>query len=195
MKHIKLYESFNSDGEDLIFENWSGSKFKALEDYVKKNPEAKAASKRCETLYKAMEGTGTDESAIYGVFSKLKTKAELVQLIAIWDILDVNYIEAAGSGLGGILDFFTGRDDAFSKQASNKWNLYSSVMKDTLSKLAFWNKPGTPNVDAYIKHRDAFYKKHPDMKSTKLSFWLKEELNGEEIAKLNKIIKKFGIQF
>ena len=33
------------------------------------------------------------------------------------------------------------------------------------------------------------------MKSTALSYWLKEELDEEELAKVNSIIKKFGMKF
>jgi hypothetical protein len=50
-------------------------------------------------------------------------------------------------------------------------------------------------MDAWSKAREDFYKKNPELKLTKLSYWLKEELDEKELAKLNGIIKKFGMKF
>jgi hypothetical protein len=200
MKHIQLFENFTESSDQLLEVNTSDylSKASIIGKYIKENPKAKAAAENCKAIWEAMQGTGTDEAAILSVFSKLKTKAELIQIIALWDLFDFNYMSATtgGSGLGSLVwDVLSGRQDAFTKQVSNAWNRYPASIKDTLSSLDFWNKPETKNIDAWNKAREDFYKKNPKLKPTKLSYWLKEELDEEEIAKLNTVIKKFGMKF
>jgi hypothetical protein len=196
VKHIKLFEGFISESSDLLLEdNYGANKADIIAKYIKENPKAKAAAQNCKTLWHAMRGHGTDEDAILSVFSKLKTKAELVQLIALWDLFDFSYNAAGGAGLGHVWDVITGKQDAFTKQVSNAWNRYPAGIKDALSSLDFWNKPETKNMDAWNKAREDFYKKNPQLRLTKLSYWLKEELDDEEIAKLNAIVKKFGMKF
>jgi glycine betaine/choline ABC-type transport system substrate-binding protein len=69
------------------------------------------------------------------------------------------------------------------------------MMQDVLLSLKFWDKPGAVNLKAWETAREDFYKKHPELKSTKLSYWLKEELDEKELAKLNAIVKKFGVKY
>ena len=194
MKHIQLFENFTESSDQLLEGSYERIEASIIGNYIKEDPKAKAAAENCRALWKAMQGTGTDEAAILSVFSKLKTKAELIQIIALWDLFDFDYL-AGGSGLGGVWDVLSGRQDAFTKQVSNAWNRYPAAMKDTLSSMDFWNKPETKNMDAWNKAREDFYKKNPKLKQTKLSYWLKEELDEEEIAKLNTVIKKFGMKF
>jgi hypothetical protein len=195
MKHIQLFENFIESSDQLLETRYERHKASIIGKYIKENPKAKAAAENCKTLWKAMEGTGTDENAIFSVFSKLKTKAELIQIIALWDLFDFNYTTGNGSGLSGFWDGLSGRQDAFTKQISNAWNRYPALLKDTISNLDFWNKTETKNLDAWNKAREDFYKKNPELKLTKLSYWLKEELDEKELAKLNGIIKKFGMKF
>lgn len=194
MKHIQLFENFIESSDQLLETKYERRKASIIGKYIKENPKAKAAAENCKTLWKAMEGTGTDENAIFSVFSKLKTKTELIQIIALWDLFDFNYI-SNGSGLGGFWEGLSGRQDAFTKQVSNAWNRYPALLKDTISNLDFWNSGESKNMDAWNKAREDFYKKNPELKLTKLSYWLKEELDEKELAKLNGIIKKFGMKF
>jgi hypothetical protein len=196
MKYIKLYETFDSSAEPILEDAYNRNKVAVIAKYIKDNPAAKQAAENCKTLWKAMQGTGTDEDAIFSVFSKIKTKAELIQLMALWDLFDFNYSSGGGSGLAFFGELVSGRVDAFSKQVSNRWNIFPAMMKDVISSMNFWKKDGgTGNVEAYWKAREEFYKKNPNLRLTKLSYWLKEELNEEELAKLNGIVKKFGVKF
>ena len=194
MKHIQLFENFIESSDQLLETKYERRKASIIGKYIKENPKAKAAAENCKTLWRAMKGTGTDENAIFSVFSKLKTKTELIQIIALWDLFDFNYI-SNGSGLGGFWEGLSGRQDAFTKQVSNAWNRYPALLKDTISNLDFWNSGESKNMDAWNKAREDFYKKNPELKLTKLSYWLKEELDEKELAKLNGIIKKFGMKF
>ena len=190
MKHIKLFEAF-SDEHGVL--NELGSKEsdpKVIVDFFKKNPKAKQAAGNCKALLKAMRGTGTDEDAVYAVFSKIKTKEELIELSSIWDLLGLEYDKY--QGIGSLIPALIGTPDAFTKHVSNQWKLYPLTIKDIFSS---WDKNEHKNVNAYYKAREDYYKKNPNMKSTALSYWLKEELDEEELAKVNSIIKKFGMKF
>jgi hypothetical protein len=158
-----------------------------------------------------LDGLGTDEDAIYSVFTKIKSKEELVKLIALWDVMGRDYdISDVTEFFKTIVNFFAGRGDAFEKEISNKWNLFPLQMKDQFNGMfgfvtgkdkQKYTEYGTqghvagPLVTGYLKAREDFFKKFPAKKSTALSYWLREELDEEALAKVNGIIKKFGVQF
>lgn len=200
MKHVKLFEDFLFEGGPVIATQGQEviTVTKQIADYIKKSPTAKTSVQYCMTLMKAMGGSGTDEAAIFSVFSKIKTKGEMVHLIAIWDMCDYNY-NAEGQNilvayLKALSKMFTGKLGEFEKKVSGRLDKMGSWAKDTLNSLDFWNKADTRATDAYWKARAAWYKKYPNQRETSLFYWLREDLNEEELAKLNGMIKKFGMK-
>jgi hypothetical protein len=209
MKHITLFENYSSH----LFEeedNRLTQTAEMIQEYIKKNPQGKIVAKSCLELFKAMDGLGTDEDAIYSVFTKIKSKEELVQLIAIWDVVGGDYDKSDITEIfKSVGNFFAGRGDAYAKEISNRWNMFSLGMKDfykgmlgTLTgdkqkytEYGTKGKDAGPLVTGYLKAREDFFKKYPAKKSTSLSYWLREELDEEALAKVNGIIKKFGVQF
>ena len=143
-----------------------------------------------------MDRFGTDEAAIFSVFSKIKTKGEMIQLMAIWDMNGWSYgnVSTNAADLRYFINFLTGRDDAYGKKVSNRINLLGRKMKDLFITPGFWNSPSSPAADAYMKARAEWFKKNPSQQKTNLFYWLREELDTEELAKLNGIIKKFGMK-
>ena len=214
MKHITLFENyFESDNSSQLFEGIGEALRIFTEDlqkYVKNNPQGKLIANSCLELFKAMDGLGTDEDAVYSVFAKIKSKEELAKLIALWDIMDRTYKKSdIAEMIRSLGNLMAGRGDAFAKEISNKWNMFPLAMKDHFNgmfgfatggdkqKYTEYAKGHTagPLVTGYLKAREDFFKKYPAKKSTSLSYWLREELDEEALAKVNGMIKKFGIQF
>jgi len=193
MKHVKLFE-------DFLFEDDPGaiSLTKQIVDLIKKSPKAIKSVEYCNTLAKAMAGSGTDEAAIFSVFSKIKTKGEMIQILAIWDMLGYNYDVSGQGSLTSTLrvlgKLIMGTLDAYDKKVSGRLDQMGRWAKDTFNSLDFWNKADTRATDAYYKERAAWYKKYPSQLSTSLFYWLREDLNEEELAKINGMIKKFGMK-
>jgi hypothetical protein len=199
MKHVKLFEDFLFEG-DPVPAGW-GRKGIPMStkvfDYIKKSPKAIKSVQYCNTLLKAMAGKGTDEAAIFSVFSKIKTKGELIQIMAIWDMCDYNYEGAVNGDVAAFSrmgNFLTGKFDAYDKKFSGRLDQMGRWAKDTFNSLDFWNKADTRATDAYYKERAAWFKKNPSQQKTSLFYWLREDLNEEELAKLNGMIKKFGMK-
>lgn len=191
MKHIFEFEAFS-----LHEENTVKTAFKNLEEFIQKNPTGKKLAEDCQKLVKAMRGAGTDEDAIMDVFKSIKSKDELVKLLALWDSMDINYEKSAQDFFTGLYKTFSGQSGSYEKTVKNRWNLVSSGMRDVFSNLDFWNAPsGSPEVQKYLAIRKAWYDKNPNMKETSLSYWLKEELDESELKELNDILKKFGFSF
>jgi hypothetical protein len=204
MKHVRLFEEFlgfespkeiqrNAEKEEEERYKTASKKIDAI---IKKSPKAKLSVQYCDTLRNAMAGDGTDEDKIFSVFSKIKTKGEMIQIMAIWDMCDYNYDKAGGifAGFGtAVKGFFTG-DNAYDKKVSGRLDKMGRWAKDTLNSLDFWNKADTRATDAYYKERAAWFKKNPTQQKTSLFYWLREDLNEEELAKLNGMIKKFGMK-
>jgi len=214
MKHITLFENYFESDSSHLSEGIGRAKqlfTEDLQEYVKKNPQGKIIANSCLELFKAMDGLGTDEDAIDQVFTKIKSKEELVKLIALWDVMGRDYDKSDITEIfKSIGNFFAGRGDAFEKEISNKWNLFPLGMKDQFNGMfgfvtgkdkQKYTEYGTqghvagPLVTGYLKAREDFFKKFPAKKSTALSYWLREELDEEALAKVNGIIKKFGVQF
>ena len=208
MKHITLFENyFESDNSSQLFEgNGEGWRIftEYLQKYVKNNPQGKIVANSCLELFQAMDGLGTDEDAVYSVFAKIKSKEELAKLIALWDVMGRDYETSdVAEMIRSLGNLMAGRGDAFAKEISNKWNLFPLAMKDTFSGMfdfdSGWGKKKVyatgPLVTGYLKARADFFKKYPAKASTSLSYWLREELDEEDLAKVNGMIKKFGIQF
>ena len=211
MKHIKLFENyFESDNSSQLFEGDSEKAvIESLQKYLKNDPQGKLVADSCLELFKAMDGLGTDEDAIYSVFTKIKSKEELAKLIALWDIMDREYEKSDFTEIfKSVGNFISGRRDAFAKEISNRWNMFPLAMKDHFNGMFGFvtgNKQkyteyakghvAGPLVTGYLKAREDFFKKFPAKKSTALSYWLREELDEEALAKVNGIIKKFGVQF
>ena len=200
MKHVKLFEDFLFEGGPVIATQGQEviTVSKQIADYIKKSPTAKTSVQYCLTLVEAMSGSGTDEAAIFSVFSKIKTKGEMIQIMAIWDMCDYNY-DLQGQNilvayLKALSKMFTGKLGEFEKKVSGRLDKMGSWAKDTLNSLDFWNKADTRATDAYWKARAAWYKKYPNQRETSLFYWLREDLNEEELAKLNGMIKKFGMK-
>ena len=200
MKHVKLFEDFLFEGGPVVVT--SGQEVievtKQIADYIKKSPKAKKSFDYTVTLFKAMSGSGTDEAAIFSVFSKIKTKGEMIQIMAFWDMFDFNY-DFSGQNIlvstGRLMKkIFTGNLGEYDKKVSGRLDRMGSWAKDTLNSLDFWNKADTRATDAYYKARSAWYKKYPNQRVTSLFYWLREDLNEEELAKINGIIKKFGMK-
>ena len=199
MEHVKLFEDFLFEADPVAVTR--GQKAipvsQQLFDYIKKSPKAKKSWEYCTSLLKAMAGLGTDEDLIFSVFSKIKTKGELIQIMAIWDMCDYNY-EGAVNGDAGAFSrmgkFLTGNYDAYDKKVSGRLDKMGRWAKDTLNSLDFWNKADTRATDSYYKERAAWFKKNPTQQKTSLFYWLREDLSSEELAKLNGIIKKFGMK-
>ena len=200
MKHVKLFEDFLFEGDPVVVT--SGKEVievtKQIADYIKKSPTAKKSFDYTVTLFKAMSGSGTDEAAIFSVFSKIKTKGEMVQIMAIWDMCDYNY-DFQGQNIlastGRLMKkIFTGNLGEYDKKVSGRLDRMGSWAKDTLNSLDFWNKADTRAADAYYKERAAWFKKNPSQQNTSLFYWIREELDSEELAKVNGIIKKFGMK-
>ena len=213
MKHITLFENYFESDSSHLFEGFGAALrgfTEDLQEYVKNNPQGKIIAKSCLELFKAMDGLGTDEDAIDQVFTKIKSKEELVKLIALWDVMGRDYDKSDITEIfKSIGNFFAGRGDAYAKEISNRWNMFSLGMKDfykgmlgTLTgdkqkytEYGTKGKDAGPLVTGYLKAREDFFKKFPAKKSTALSYWLREELDEEALAKVNGIIKKFGVQF
>ena len=214
MKHITLFENyFESDNSSHLFEGIGEALRRFTEDlqkYVKNNPQGKLIANSCLELFKAMDGLGTDEDAVYSVFAKIKSKEELVKLIALWDIMDRDYETSDITEIfKSIGNFFAGRGDELAKEISNRYNMFPLAMKDHFNGMfgfatgdkQKYTEYGTkghyagPLVTGYMKSREDFFKKFPAKKSTSLSYWLREELDEEALAKVNGMIKKFGVQF
>lgn len=205
MKHVKLFEDFLFEGDPVYGRGTPPSDAivtKGIADLIKKSPKAKQSVEYCRQLVDTMRGFGTDESKIYSIFSKIKTKGEMIQIMAIWDMMGLNYdlddpkiplgrMAAVASWLGKKI---TGTSDAYARQVSNRINLLGRNIKDTLNSLDFWNKADTRAADAYYKERAAWFKKNPNQQKTSLFYWLREDLDSEELAKLNGMIKKFGMK-
>ena len=198
MKHIRLFEDILFEGEPDVGKKFFGGVVVSQQvvDYIKKSPKAKQSLEYCKTLATAMDRFGTDEAAIFSVFSKIKTKGEMIQLMAIWDMNGWSYgnVVTSAADLKNFINFFTGRDDAYGKKVSNRINLLGRKMKDLFITPGFWNSPSSPAADAYMKARAEWFKKNPSQQKTNLFYWLREELDTEELAKLNGIIKKFGMK-
>ena len=198
MKHIRLFEDFLFEGEPDVGKKFLGGVVVSQQvvDYIKKSPKAKQSLEYCKTLATAMQSFGTDEAAIFSVFSKIKTKGEMIQLMAIWDMNGWSYgnVSTNAADLRYFINFLTGRDDAYGKKVSNRINLLGRKMKDLFITPGFWNSPSSPAADAYMKARAEWFKKNPSQQKTNLFYWLREELDTEELAKLNGIIKKFGMK-
>jgi hypothetical protein len=196
MKHIELFENFLFEADPVMVTK--GQKViqvsKQVADYIRKSPKAKKSLEYCTTLLKAMSGSGTDEAAIFSVFSKIKTKGEMVQIMAIWDMCDYNYNFSGQNMLASAL-LIPFNNDAYDKNfVSGRLDKMGRWAKDTLNSLDFWNKADTRATDAYYKARAAWYKKYPSQNVTSLFYWLREDLNEEELAKINGMIKKFGMK-
>ena len=199
MKHIRLFEDFLFEGEPDVGKKFFGGVVVSQQvvDYIKKSPKAKQSLEYCKTLATAMDRFGTDEAAIFSVFSKIKTKGEMIQVMAIWDMNNYDYDKAQGifgSFASSAKQLFTGNSDAYDKKVSNRINLLGRKMKDLFITPGFWNSPSSPAADAYMKARAEWFKKNPSQQKTNLFYWLREELDTEELAKLNGIIKKFGMK-
>jgi hypothetical protein len=199
MKHVKLFEDFLFEGDPVVVTKDQKviTVTKQIADLIKKSPKAIKSVEYCSILAEAMLGSGTDEAAIFSVFSKIKTKGEMIQIIAIWDMLGYNYTgETQGwAGLLGVLKKrLIGEGDAYLKKVAGRLDVMGRWAKDTFNSLDFWNKADTRAMDAYYKERAAWYKKYPSQQSTSLFYWLREELNEEELAKINGMIKKFGMK-
>jgi hypothetical protein len=200
MKHIELFENFLFEADPVMVTK--GQKViqvsKQVADYIKKSPKAMKSVEYCNTLVKAMAGSGTDEAAIFSVFSKIKTKGEMIQILAIWDMLGYNYDVSGQGGAANTLRFIgkliMGNIDEYDKKVSGRLDKMGRWAKDTFNSLDFWNKADTRATDAYYKERAAWYKKYPSQRSTSLFYWLREDLNEEELAKINGMIKKFGMK-
>ena len=215
MKHITLFENyFESDNSSQLFEGIGEASRRFTEDlqkYVKNNPQGKIVANSCLELFKAMDGLGTDEDAVYSVFAKIKSKEELAKLIALWDIMDRTYKTSdVAEMIRSLGNLMAGRGDAFAKEISNRWNMFGLGMQDFYKGMIGFatggdkqkyteygtkGKDAGPLVTGYLKAREDFFKKYPDKASTSLSYWLREELDEEDLAKVNGMIKKFGIQF
>ena len=200
MKHVELFEDFLFEGDPAVVTKGQEviTVSKQIADYIKKSPKAKKSFEYCTTLVEAMSGSGTDEAAIFSVFSKIKTKGEMIQIMAIWDMCDYNY-DLQGQNIlvstGRLMKkIFTGNYTEYDKKVSGRLDRMGRWAKDTLNSLDFWNKADTRATDAYFKERAAWYKKYPTQKETSLFYWLREDLNEEELAKLNGMIKKFGMK-
>ena len=76
MKHVKLFEDFLFEGGPIIATQGQEviTLTKQIADYIKKSPMAKTSVQYCMTLMKAMGGSGTDEAAIFSVFSRLRPR-------------------------------------------------------------------------------------------------------------------------
>jgi hypothetical protein len=198
MKHVKLFEDFLFEGDVPVIKGQNAIPVsKQVFAYIKKSPKAKKSWEYCTALLKAMAGKGTDEAAIFSVFSKIKTKGELIQIMAIWDMCDYNYEGAVNGDVGAwsrMGNFLTGKFDAYDKKFSGRLDQMGRWAKDTFNSLDFWNKADTRAMDAYYKERAAWFKKNPSQQKTSLFYWLREELNEEELAKINGMIKKFGMK-
>jgi hypothetical protein len=199
MKHVELFENFLFEGGPVpVVQGQKGIPVsQKVFDYIKKSPKAKKSWEYCTYLLKAMAGKGTDEALIFSVFSKIKTKAELIQIMAIWDMLDYNYEGAINGDVAAFSrmgNFLTGKGDAYDKKFSGRLDQMGRWAKDTFNSLDFWNKADTRATDAYYKERAAWFKKNPTQQKTSLFYWLREDLNEEELAKLNGMIKKFGMK-
>jgi hypothetical protein len=199
MKHVKLFENFLFEGDPVpLPQGQRGIPVsRQLYDYIKKSPKGEKSWKYCTYLLKAMAGKGTDEALIFSVFSKIKTKGELIQIMAIWDMCDYNYegaINGDTAAWSRMSNFFTGKWDAYEKKFSGRLDKMGRWAKDTLNSLDFWNKADTRATDAYYKERAAWFKKNPTQQKTSLFYWLREDLNEEELAKINGMIKKFGMK-
>jgi hypothetical protein len=204
MKHVRLFEEFlgfESPNEiQKRLQKEEAERYrnasKKIDAIIKKSPKAKLSVQYCTYLLKAMSGDGTDEAKIFSVFSKIKTKGEMIQIMAIWDMCDYNYDKSQGfwgrfaKEMGSIF----GNSNEYDKKVSGRLDKMGRWAKDTLNSLDFWNKADTRATDAYYKERAAWYKKYPSQQSTSLFYWLREELDSEELAKLNGIIKKFGMK-
>ena len=192
MKHVKLFENFLF--EKTVDKLELAKKIKSL---IQKSPLAMKSVGYCTTLYKAMKGFTTDEAAIYSVFSKIKTKGEMIQVIAIWDMCVSNMqdLALANEIFAGEGNNTTGDYDL--ELIANNLDKMGQPIKDTLNNLDFWNKADTRSTDAYMKARAAYYKSSAGPKfkrKTTLVWWLREDLEDEELAKLNGMIKKFGME-
>ena len=206
MKHVRLFEDFLFEFESpkeyqkkqqKAEEERYQTASKKIDALIKKSPKAKLSLEYCYTLYNAMFGDGTDEAKIFSVFSKIKTKGEMIQVMAIWDMNNYDYDKAQGifgSFASSAKQLFTGNSDAYDKKVSGRLDKMGRWAKDTLNSLDFWNKADTRATDAYYKERAAWFKKNPTQQKTSLFYWLREELDTEELAKLNGIIKKFGMK-
>ena len=208
MKHVKLFEDFLFEADPVVV--IKGQKViavsKQIFDYIKKSPKAKKSLEYCLTLLKAMAGGGTDEAAIFSVFSKIKTKGEMIQIMAIWDMCNYHYSGDVNMGAGAwerikngsFFKYLMGdpesESDAYDKKVSGRLDKMGRWAKDKLNSLDFWNKADTRATDAYYKERAAWFKKNPTQQKTSLFYWLREDLDSEELAKLNGIIKKFGMK-
>ena len=201
MKHLELFEDFLFEGDPVYGRGTPPSDAivtKGIADLIKKSPKAKQSVEYCRQLVDTMRGFGTDESKIYSIFSKIKTKGEMIQIMAIWDMCDYNY-DFQGQNIlvstGRLMKkIFTGNLGEYDKKVSGRLDRMGSWAKDTLNSLDFWNKADTRATDAYYKERAAWFKKNPTQQKTSLFYWLREELDTEELAKLNGIIKKFGMK-
>jgi hypothetical protein len=205
MKHVELFEDFLLEWEspneyqerrEKEEEERLKTASKKIAAIIKKSPKALLSAQYCDTLKDAMAGDGTDEAKIFSVFSKIKTKGEMIQIMAIWDMCDYNYDKNQGifgSFSKSVKDFFTG-DTAYDKKVSGRLDHMGRWAKDKLNSLDFWNKADTRATDAYYKERAAWFKKNPTQQKTSLFYWLREELDSGELAKLNGIIKKFGMK-
>jgi hypothetical protein len=206
MKHVELFEDFLLEWEspkeyqkrqEKEEEERYQTASKKIAAIIKKSPKALLSVQYCDTLMTAMVGDGTDEAKIFSVFSKIKTKGEMIQIMAIWDMCDYNYDKAQGifgSFAKSVKDFFTGGDTAYDKKVSGRLDKMGRWAKDTLNSLDFWNKADTRATDAYYKERAAWFKKNPTQQKTSLFYWLREELDSGELAKVNGMIKKFGMK-
>jgi hypothetical protein len=204
MKHVRLFEDFLFEFElphkeyqkrqQKEEEERYQTASKKIDAIIKKSPKAKLSVQYCNTLKDAMSGDGTDEAKIFSVFSKIKTKGEMIQIMAIWDMCDYNYDKAQGVFGSFARHMKGGEGDAYDKKVSGRLDKMGRWAKDTLNSLDFWNKADTRATDAYYKERAAWFKKNPTQQKTSLFYWLREELDSEELAKLNGMIKKFGMK-
>ncbi len=181
MQHLLEFEIFDPLYEDEVSFRTA---LKNLDFYIKQNPAGKKVAEDCKTLLKAMKGMGTDEDAIYGVFNSIKTKDEMNRLLVLWDTLGCNYESSAQN-------YFV----SIAKAWSSTFQHFPKFMKDVILNMKFWDKPQQTEMDKYLKAKEEWYKKNPQARATSLSYWLKEELDAKELAKVNAIVKKFGIKF
>ena len=196
MKHVELFENFLFEGEFS-----SDINTQKIADIIKKSPKASQSVEYCRVLVDSMIGFGTDEAKLFSIFSKIKTKGEMVQLMAIWDMMGLNYdsdkqtnLALMGTVVKLIGGKLTGSDDAYARQVSNRINLLGRRVQRRMMNLDFWNRGGNTAANSYMKVRAEWYKKNPSQQKTSLFYWLREELDTEELAKLNGIIKKFGMK-
>ncbi len=189
MRHLSNFENFS------LNESQSGHKAMKFLDLAKKDPAVKKYAEDCEKLVKSMSGAGTNEDKIMEVFKSLKSKEELGKLLAMWDSLDLNYEKSGENFFVSFAKIFSGTSGAYEKQVKNRYNIMSPWMKDIIDTAQFWKERGGTNVDAYFKARKEWYDKNPNQKETSLNYWLKEELNDEEMKNLNDIVKKWGVKF